>query len=63
LSSYTKPKLEDCKEEEDVLKLQDNSLVIQLNVALAQLHQQQGPFKSMVLSAVKGSKEQQKTKD
>ena len=30
----------------EVLKLQNSSLVIQLNAALAQLHQQQGPFKS-----------------
>lgn len=47
----------------EVLKLQNNLLVIQLNAALAQLHQQQAPFKSTqkrVLSAVKGSEEQQK---
>lgn len=30
----------------EVLKLQNNLLVIQLNAALAQLHQQQAPFKS-----------------
>jgi len=58
-----KLKLEDCKEEEDVLKLQNNSLVIQLNAALAQLHQQQGPFKSTQKGFFQLSKAANKTKD
>ena len=53
------------RSENEVLKLQNSSLVFQLNAALAQLHQQQGPTspRKKVLSAVKGGQEQQKTKD
>ena len=39
-------KIRRLRSENEVLKLQNNSLVIQVNAALAQLRQQQGPFKS-----------------